>query len=222
MFVIAAYDVNVTSEKGKTRLRKVAKECVNYVQRVQNSVFEINLDYGKFLQDRLINLIDPDKDCLRFCYLGDNLKKRVEHIGVKPGYEMRYSMAVSNIKASFQCSIQKAWDVVTSLENYLWRSDINKIEILNDNQFVEYSKDGFATTFTTTAMEPLKRWEFDMKNDNMDGHWIGLFSQNGSVTTIDFTENVTAKKLLIKPFVKAYLKKQQSTYVADLKRALSQ
>lgn len=135
---------------------------------------------------------------------------------------MRYSMAVSNIKASFQCNIQKAWDVVTSIENYLWRSGISKIEILNKNQFVEYTKDGFATTFTTTAMEPLKRWEFDMKNDNMDGHWIGLFSQNGSVTTINFTETVTAKKLLIKPFVKIYLKKQQSTYIADLKRALSQ
>lgn len=61
-----------------------------------------------------------------------------------------------------------------------------------------------------------------MRNDNMDGHWIGLFSQNGGVTTIDFTENVTAKKLLMKPFVKTYLKKQQSTYVADLKKALSQ
>ena len=130
-------------------------------------------------------------------------------------------MAVSNIKASFQCSIQKAWDVVTSLDNYLWRSDISKIEKLNENQFVEYTKDGFATTFTTTTMEPLRRWEFDMKNDNMDGHWIGLFSQNGSITTIDFMEDVTAKKLLMKPFVKTYLKKQQSIYVADLKKALT-
>lgn len=89
MFVIVAYDVNVTSEKGKARLRKVAKECVNYGQRVQNSVFEVNLDYGKFLQlkDRLIKLIDADKDSLRFYYLGDKWKKRVEHIGVKPGYD---------------------------------------------------------------------------------------------------------------------------------------
>lgn len=130
-------------------------------------------------------------------------------------------MAVSNSKAFFQCDIQKVWDVVTSLENYSWRSDISKIEIVNENQFVEFTKDGFATTFTTTVMEPLKRWEFDMKNDNMDGHWVGLFSQNGDTTTVVFTENVTAKKLFMKPFVGTYLKKQQSTYIADLKRALS-
>jgi CRISPR-associated protein Cas2 len=89
MFVVVAYDVNVTSEKGKTRLRKVAKACVNYGQRVQNSLFEINLDYGKFLQlkNRLIKLIDTDKDSLRFYYLGDHWKRRVEHIGAKPGYD---------------------------------------------------------------------------------------------------------------------------------------
>lgn len=88
MFVIVAYDVNISSEGGKKRLRKVAKECVNYGQRVQNSVFEVNLDYGKFilLKDRLIKLIDEEKDSLRFYYLGDKWEKRVEHIGAKPGY----------------------------------------------------------------------------------------------------------------------------------------
>jgi hypothetical protein len=59
---------------------------------------------------------------------------------------------------------------------------------------VEYTKDGYATTFTVTTMEPYRRWEFDMENDNMSGHWTGLFSQNGNQTTIDFTENVTVKK----------------------------
>jgi CRISPR-associated endoribonuclease Cas2 len=89
MFVIVAYDVNITSERGRTRLRKVAKECVNYGQRVQNSVFEVNLDYGKFLlmKNRLIKLIDTEKDSLRFYYLGDNWKQHVEHIGAKPGYD---------------------------------------------------------------------------------------------------------------------------------------
>lgn len=89
MFVIVAYDVNISSEGGKKRLRKVAKECVNYGQRVQNSVFEVNLDYGKFilLKDRLIKLIDEEKDSLRFYYLGDKWEKRVEHIGARPGYD---------------------------------------------------------------------------------------------------------------------------------------
>ncbi len=89
MYVLITYDVNVTSNGGKTRLRRVAKECVNYGQRVQNSVFEINLDYGKFLllKDRLSKLIDAEKDSLRFYYLGDNWKKRIEHIGAKQGYD---------------------------------------------------------------------------------------------------------------------------------------
>ena len=74
---------------GKTRLRKVAKECQNYAQRVQNSVFEANLEYSSFLKlkDRLVKLIDPSKDSLRFYYLGNNWKRRVEHIGAKEGYD---------------------------------------------------------------------------------------------------------------------------------------
>lgn len=130
-------------------------------------------------------------------------------------------MAVSSIKAVFQCDIKRAWEVVTSLENYSWRSDLSKIEIINDSQFIEYTKDGYATTFTVTAKEPYKRWEFDMENDNMRGHWIGIFTQKNGQTEIDFTEDVIAKKVFMKPFVKAYLKKQQSLYAADLKKALS-
>jgi hypothetical protein len=130
-------------------------------------------------------------------------------------------MAVSNIKAIFQSDIQKIWDTVTSLEKYAWRSDLSKIEILNDKQFVEYTKEGYPTTFTITLNEPYKRWEFDMENGNMKGHWSGIFTQKGEQTEIDFTENVIAKKLLMKPFVKAYLKKQQAQYVLDLEKALS-
>ena len=102
----------------------------------------------------------------------------------------------------------------------LWRSDLSKIEVLSETQFIEYTKDGYATTFTITATEPFKRWEFDIENDNIKGHWIGLFSSKGKETTIDFTESVIAKKLLMKPFVKSYLKKQQLLYVADLKNVL--
>ena len=89
MFVIIAYDVNVTSLNGAKRLRHIAKECVNYGQRVQNSVFEVNIDYGKFLilKDRLVKIIDPEKDSLRFYYLGNNWKNKVEHIGAKEGYD---------------------------------------------------------------------------------------------------------------------------------------
>ena len=129
-------------------------------------------------------------------------------------------MAISNIKAVFQQDIQKVWETVTSLNNYAWRSDLSKIEILNENQFVEYTKEGYATTFTITAVETCKRWEFDMENDNMKGHWIGIFTQKDGQTEIDFTENVAAKKLFMRPFVKSFLKKQQTLYVSDLKKAL--
>lgn len=129
-------------------------------------------------------------------------------------------MAVSNIEGVFLADIQKVWDTVTSLQCYTWRSDIKKIEVLNDTQFVEYTNDGYATTFTITVNEPCKRWEFDMENSNMSGHWIGLFSVEDGVTKIDFSEEVTVKKLFMKPFVKGYLKKQQQRYIADLKRAL--
>ena len=79
-------------------------------------------------------------------------------------------MAISNRKAIFHCEVQKVWDVVTSLTEYGWRSDIDKIEVLSETDFVEYTKDGYATTFTITAAEPWQRWEFDMENDNIKGH----------------------------------------------------
>ena len=84
----------------------------------------------------------------------------------------------------------------------------------------EYYVEGYATTFTITVVEPCKCWEFDMENDNMKGHWTGVFTQKGKQTEIDFTENIVAKKLFMKPFVKSFLKKQQALYVSDLKKAL--
>ncbi|MGN0136306.1 CRISPR-associated endonuclease Cas2 [Anaerotignum sp.] len=88
MMVLISYDVSTVDEGGKTRLRKVAKECQNHAQRVQNSVFEANLDYSAFLKlkDRLVKLIDVEKDSLRFYYLGNHWERRVEHIGAKETY----------------------------------------------------------------------------------------------------------------------------------------
>lgn len=85
MFVLITYDVNTETKEGKTRLRKVAKTCVNYGIRVQNSVFECMVDSVKMLEikSKLTQLIDKDKDSLRFYYLGDNYDKKVEHLGAK-------------------------------------------------------------------------------------------------------------------------------------------
>lgn len=130
-------------------------------------------------------------------------------------------MAVSEVKAVFPASVQEVWDIVTSLENYQWRSDVSRIEIRNETQFVEYTKDGFATTFTITVSNPCKRWEFDMENSNMKGHWTGIFAEKDGQAEIEFIEDVTAKKWMMKPFVKAFLKKQQKQYISDLKNVLT-
>lgn len=132
-------------------------------------------------------------------------------------------MAVSNIKDIIGSDIHKVWETVLAVEKYsTWRSDLRKTEILNQEQFIEYTKEGYSTEFTVTFAEPYKRWEFDMENSNMKGHWIGIFTSNGNKTEIDFTEYVTAKKIMMKPFVKSYLKKQQTQFVMDLKKILEQ
>ena len=126
-------------------------------------------------------------------------------------------MATSNIKALIPSELRQVWDFVLDIENYTaWRSDLSKTEVISDEQFIEYTKDGYPTTFTVTLVEPYRRWEFDMENSNMKGHWIGIFTAKADETEIDFTECVKAKKLLIKPFVKSYLKKQQIQFVADI------
>ena len=129
-------------------------------------------------------------------------------------------MAISKIKDVFQNDIKDVWNVVTSLDNYQWRSDLSRIEVISDKQFIEYTKGGYATTFTITVSEPFERWEFDMENSNMKGHWTGVFSFQNGQTEIEFTEDVTAKKLIMKPFVKSFLRKQQELYVSDLRKAL--
>ena len=94
MMTLVSYDVSTVDAAGRKRLRKVAKECVNYGQRVQNSVFEVDVDYGTFLKlkDRRMKIIDEEQDSLRFYYLGNNWKRRVEHIGAKETYDPEGSL----------------------------------------------------------------------------------------------------------------------------------
>ena len=85
MLVLITYDVNTETAAGKARLRKVAKQCVNYGTRVQNSVFECVMDAAKCREVKQIleDIIDKEKDSLRFYYLGDKYKTKIEHIGAK-------------------------------------------------------------------------------------------------------------------------------------------
>ena len=83
MMVLITYDVNTSTEAGKRRLRAVAKQCQNYGQRVQYSVFECLVDsvQMKQLKQRLLKLIDPEQDSLRLYYMGNDWRNRIEHIG---------------------------------------------------------------------------------------------------------------------------------------------
>ena len=94
MMVLITYDVNTETEAGKKRLRKVAKQCENYGQRVQNSVFECIIDMArlKTLQNKLAKIIDPKVDSLRYYYLGDEWRKRVEHVGVNTGFDLESTL----------------------------------------------------------------------------------------------------------------------------------
>lgn len=90
MLVLITYDVNTEDMAGKKRLRKVAKQCINYGQRVQNSVFECQLDAAQLrnVEGILEELIDTEKDSLRFYMLGNTYKNKVKHIGVKPSFDV--------------------------------------------------------------------------------------------------------------------------------------
>ena len=88
MMVLITYDVNTESASGKKRLRQIAKQCVNYGQRVQNSVFECLLSPAqcRSLQAKLCEILDPATDSLRFYYLGNHYEQKIEHFGCKAGY----------------------------------------------------------------------------------------------------------------------------------------
>lgn len=90
MMVIVSYDVSTVDAAGEKRLRRVAKACRDFGQRVQYSVFEIEVDQAQWvmLKQNLTDLIDPASDSLRFYHLGNNWQRRVEHVGVKPALDL--------------------------------------------------------------------------------------------------------------------------------------
>ena len=96
MLVLITYDVNTETAEGRKRLRKVAKQCQNYGQRVQNSVFECIVDPARMaqLKDKLGKIIDVEKDSLRYYYLGDEWRNRVEHVGAKPSMDLEGTLMV--------------------------------------------------------------------------------------------------------------------------------
>jgi CRISPR-associated protein Cas2 len=96
MFVLVTYDVSTTTKAGRRRLHRVAKACLDFGQRVQNSVFECQLDPEKWtrLRLRLLEEYDPAEDSLRFYFLGSNWRHRVEHHGTKPSIDLEGPLIV--------------------------------------------------------------------------------------------------------------------------------
>ncbi len=194
--------------------------CTRYPIINRVSELKVHIELTRFVQpekieidanERAVN--EKSQYCFFVCTTFDSFLN-----DLKRGNE---KVAISNINTIISNDIQKVWNIVLAVDKYnSWRSDLSKTEIINDKQFIEYTKNGYATTFTVTVAEPYKRWEFDMENSNMKGHWIGVFIDKGNETQIDFTENVIPKKWFMKPFVKTYLKKQQKQFVLDLKKAL--
>jgi CRISPR-associated protein Cas2 len=90
MVVLVTYDVSTTSAEGRRRLRKVAKRCLDFGQRVQNSVFECQLNWEQWtrLKLGLLDILDPTEDSLRFYFLGNRWRDRVEHHGIKPSLDL--------------------------------------------------------------------------------------------------------------------------------------
>jgi hypothetical protein len=131
-------------------------------------------------------------------------------------------MAISKIAAIFDWDIKQVWDAVTDLHDWKWRSDLKGLEVRGAAHFTEYSKDGYRTDFTVTKKIPCERWEFELENEQMRGRWTGVFIKEGERTRVVFTEDITAKKLILKPILKIYLKRQQERYITDLRKRLAQ
>lgn len=131
-------------------------------------------------------------------------------------------MVKSIIKKQFHCDKDKLWDVITDNYNYSWRSDLSKIDIIDEKHFIEYGKNNFPTYFTITAKEKLKEYKFNLENANFKGKWIGIFKElpNGNIE-LDFTEEIEVKNFIMKLLAKFYLKSQQKKYMKDLEKELN-
>lgn len=131
-------------------------------------------------------------------------------------------MIISNMKKEFSCDKEKIWNIITDNTNYSWRSDLSKIEIVDDEHFIEYTKKNYKTYFTITSKKKLKEYKFDLENSNIKGRWIGLFKElpNGNIL-LDFAEEIETSNIIMKLFAKSYLKKEQKRYFKDLEKELN-
>lgn len=129
-------------------------------------------------------------------------------------------MPTSKVTVRFPCPVERVWQTVTDLTRTAWRSDLARVEVVDETHFIEHTKSGYATNFTVTACEPCRHWAFTMENDNMSGSWEGVFAVAEGGARLTCTETVNAKHWWICPFVPGYLKRQQKRYLDDLRNEL--
>jgi hypothetical protein len=129
-------------------------------------------------------------------------------------------MAEEKIRIVLPYTVSKVWEILTDVRNYGWRSDVNHARVINENQFIEIDQEGIRTVCTVTDYEIEKKWELDLDNDNIHGHWTAILEAEGLHTNLTIIKEVMAKKLLLKPLLGANLKKQMHIYAEDLKRVL--
>ncbi len=130
-------------------------------------------------------------------------------------------MIKSTIKKEFNCNIEKLWNIITDNNNYTWRSDLSKIDIIDDKHFIEYAKNGYPTYFSITSKEKFKEYKFDIENTNIRGLWIGTFKKlSDNKVEICFTEEIKTDNIIMKLLAKPYLRSQQKRYIKDLERIL--
>ena len=130
-------------------------------------------------------------------------------------------MAVSNMRATLLYPIEVVWDTVMNLKDFSWRSDLKDVRIIDENNFIEITKNGVETYFRITECIKYQSWIFEIENKNIKGAWVGKFYVEDDKTILDFTETVVSKKLIFKPFISLYLKRQQKIYFRDLKVKLN-
>ena len=130
-------------------------------------------------------------------------------------------MAVSNMRATLLYPIEVVWDTVTNLNDFSWRSDLKDVRIIDENNFIEITKNGVETYFRITECIKYQSWIFEIENKNIKGAWVGKFYVEDDKTILDFTETVVSKQLIFKPFISLYLKRQQKIYFRDLKAKLN-
>ena len=106
--------------------------------------------------------------------------------------------------------------------SYFFKSQEAFEQMIAEDRFIEYAKNGYPTEFVVTLKIPHERYEFDIENGNMSGHWTGIFTKVNGRVKVTFIEEVKVKKIIMRFFVGMYLRKQQKQYIADLKHALGE